>query len=373
MSLETEYAGLTLKNPILVAAGPWSRSGAAMQRAIDAGAAAVVTETITLEASRSPSPRLFLGPHPEQLFNTMLYSEMQLEQWEQEFEGLRRGDCRIIASIWGGSPSELGYLAGKVERMGADAVEVSISAPLGTRNETINSYPQEICSYLRAAVEAVDIPVIVKLSYEAAGSRSFLAALTRAGVAGVTAMDSLKGLRGVDLETCRARMPTYGGYSGAAIHPVALAVVATLKQLTSLPVCGCGGVRRAEDVLEFLMLGACGAQVASGLLQEGYGLIPRILGDLEQWLEAHGHRSVKEITGLALDSLRPFEEISPRPLTVRLAGSCDGCGQCMAGCLYDALHWEDGALTVHPARCTGCGLCVERCPRGALQLEWEEP
>lgn len=91
MSLETEYAGLILKNPILVAAGPWSRNGGAIQRAIDAGAAAVVTQTITLEATPSPSPRLFLGPRPGQMFNTMLYSEMQLEQWEQDFEGLRRG------------------------------------------------------------------------------------------------------------------------------------------------------------------------------------------------------------------------------------------------------------------------------------------
>ena len=372
MSLETEYAGLILKNPILVAAGPWSRNGGAIQRAIDAGAAAVVTQTITLEATPSPSPRLFLGARPGQMFNTMLYSEMQLEQWEQDFEGLRRGDCRIIASIWGSSPSELGYLAGKVERMGADAVEVSISAPLGTRNETVNSYPKEIRGYLRAAVEAVEIPVIVKLSYEAAGSRSFMEALAQAGVAGVTPPDNPEGPRGVDLETCRAGMPTYGGYSGAAIRPVALAAVATLRQLTDLPVCGCGGVGTAEDALEFLMLGACGVQAASGLLREGYGLIPRILGELERWLEAHGRRSVREITGLALDSLRPFEEISPRPLAARLTGTCDGCGQCVPGCLYDALECGGGALTVDPARCTGCGLCVERCPRGALELGWEE-
>ena len=45
MSLSTEYMGLKLKNPIVVAAGPWSRDGASIQRSIDAGASAVVTET----------------------------------------------------------------------------------------------------------------------------------------------------------------------------------------------------------------------------------------------------------------------------------------------------------------------------------------
>ena len=134
MTLNTEYMGLKLKNPILVAAGPWSRDRASIQRSIDAGAGAVVTETITLEANQNPSPRLYMGS-TGQMFNTTLFSGLHLEQWEQEFEALQRGDCKLIASIWGNTPSELAYLAGKVERMGADAVEVSVSAPLGTRME----------------------------------------------------------------------------------------------------------------------------------------------------------------------------------------------------------------------------------------------
>ena len=81
MSLSTEYMGLKLKNPIVVAAGPWSRDGASIQRSIDAGASAVVTETITLEANQNPSPRLYLSGSG-QLFNTTLFSGIHLEQWE---------------------------------------------------------------------------------------------------------------------------------------------------------------------------------------------------------------------------------------------------------------------------------------------------
>lgn len=104
MSLNTEYMGLKLKNPIVAAAGPWSRDGASIQRSIDAGAGAVVTETITLEANQNPSPRLYLSGSG-QLFNTTLFSGIHLEQWEQEFEALRRGDCKLIASIWGNTPT----------------------------------------------------------------------------------------------------------------------------------------------------------------------------------------------------------------------------------------------------------------------------
>lgn len=372
MDLSLEFAGLRLRNPVIVAAGPWSRNGAAIQRAMDAGAAAVVTSTVTLEAARSPSPHLFLGggqAGQEGQFNTMLYSDMQLERWEREVERLHRGDCCLIVSIWGSSPSELGYLAGRAERMGADALEVSISAPLGTRNELLSGYPREIREYLQAAVEAVEIPVLVKLSYEAANARGFLASLSQAGVRGVTAIDSLKGLSGVDLETCRARMPTYGGYSGAPIRPVALATVATLRQLTDLPICGCGGIRTAEEALEFLMLGAGAVQLASGILREGCGLISRVVEDLERWLEDHGYPSAEAVVGRALDSLRPFEDIPRLPLAVRLTGRCDGCGRCVKSCLYDALCCTEAGLTVHAERCGGCGMCAAVCP--SLTMDWK--
>ena len=54
-----DYMGLKLKNPVIVASGPWSRNAEGIQRAIDAGAAAVVTETISLEESFELSPRIY--------------------------------------------------------------------------------------------------------------------------------------------------------------------------------------------------------------------------------------------------------------------------------------------------------------------------
>lgn len=369
MSFGTEYMGLKLKNPIIVAAGPWSRDGASIQRSIDAGAAAVVTETITLEANQNPSPRLYLSG-AGQLFNTTLFSGIHLEQWEQEFESLQKGDSKLVASIWGNTPSELAYLAGKVERMGADAIEVSLSAPLGTRMD-VGTVPREISDFVSAVTKTVDLPVSIKLSYEASNFNGFTSSLEEAGVAGVTAIDALKGLMGVDLEHHRALMPTYGGYSGQYIRPVALATIATLKQTTSFPICGCGGINTAHDALEFFMLGAQCVQLASVLLRDGYGAIPKILRDLEDWLTAHGYHSVEEVCGLALDSLRPFEELPPRPLTAHLTGGCDGCGKCVNTCLYNAITMtEEKMVELDIRHCTGCGMCEAVCPQNALELRW---
>lgn len=175
---------------------------------------------------------------------------------------------------------------------------------------------------------------------------------------------------GVDLEHHRTLMPTYGGYSGQHIRPIALATIATLKQTTGFPICGCGGINTAHDALEFIMLGARCVQLASVLLREGYEAIPRILGDLERWMTAHGYSSLEEVCGLALNSLMPFEELPPRPLTARLTGGCDGCGKCVHSCLYGAISIRDGKVVIDDARCTGCGMCRAVCPQNALALRW---
>ena len=199
MSLSVQFLGMTLKNPVIVAAGPWSCDAAAIQKSIDAGAAAVVTETITLEASTRVCPRLY--QHGGSLFNTMLYSTIDLEQWEQEIKRIDKRDSILICSVWGATESETAYIAKKVERLGADAIELSISAPIGTRSTRFGRFQEQIGGYVRAVVEAVDLPVMVKLSYDASANVAFVHAVEQAGAQAISAIDSLKG-------ACRRRYRT---------------------------------------------------------------------------------------------------------------------------------------------------------------------
>ena len=96
----------------------------------------------------------------------------------------------------------------------------------------------------------------------------------------------------------------------------------------------------------------------------------KILQDLDQWLDGHRYGAADQVVGLALDTISPFEEVSPCQLKARLVGSCDGCGICVPACIYDALVCESGTVSILHENCTGCGMCVELCPRKAMQLGW---
>jgi len=363
--------GLQLKNPVIVAAGPWARDGASLQRCIDAGAGAVITETVTMEANANIYPRLYYDKN--RLFNTKLYSNLHLEEWEEEIRSVDRKDAKLIVSIWGSSASELAYLAAKVERMGADAIEISISAPIGTRNQSINNHPVQIYEYIKAAVDAVRIPVMVKLSYEAAISPDILTSIAETGARAVSAIDALKGISGVDIEEQRAQMPAYGGYTGTNIRPAALATTASLKQQTSFEICSVGGISTYHHVLEFLMLGAQAVQIASVIHLHGYEVISTIISDLTAWLLSHGHRDVSAISGVALSTLQPFEDIKPIPMHARLTRDCgEPCEICHQSCIYGAVDRDErGLIRISPDRCTGCGLCIDRCPLNLIRLVWD--
>lgn len=51
------------------------------------------------------------------------------------------------------------------------------------------------------------------------------------------------------------------------------------------------------------------------------------------------------------------------------AGGCDGCGECVDRCIFDARELVDGEICLTPDKCFGCGQCALACPAGAVRLE----
>lgn len=370
MNLSTELGRLVLKNPVIAAAGPWAGSAEGVRRCIEAGAGAVVTETLAMETYPILHP--YFHSSGSQLFNIKLYSNLYLEQWESGLASLDKGGAKLICSIWGETASEVRYLAERAERMGADAIELSLSAPIGTRYRSFCTYPERTAKIVDAAVKALDLPVFVKLPYEASYFSELLQTIYDAGAQVVTAIDSLKALSGVDLENHQTWMPTFGGYGAESIRPISMATTAMLKQHTPFQICSCGGISTAQHALEFIMLGASAIQLASAIHMEGYSVIGKVLQGIEAWMEKHNHTGFSQIRGAALSSLRPFEDIRPRPVRARLIRPCaTQCDICLRGCIYDAIsRQEDGSIALNQKACVGCGYCLARCPEKKLDWDW---
>lgn len=365
--LSVNFMGLPLKNPVIAAAGPWCRDAAAMQKAIDAGAAAVVTETITLERSHTVSPRVFY--RSGEVYNTTLYSTMSLEDVEQEAERLQKGDAFFICNIRGTTPSELRYLASRMQRLGADALELCCFTPIGTKLEDISIRPEEVGEMVRGVTSAVEIPVMVRLPHHAALNPAFAHQIAKNGAKAISAIESPEGLNGVNIEAARCEMAAIGGYTGGHLRPLSLAATAVLHQLADCEIAAMCGVEDWHSIIEFLMLGAATVQMGSAIMLHGYAHITKTLQQMEQWLNDNGYSSLSQLRGRALPTLSAFEDLPDKMLPAKMAAPCDGfCpdgrqGRCIKACLYNAISLKNERIVVDVAACTGCGLCASLCPK----------
>jgi len=369
--MKTEFLGFELKNPVIIAAGPWNRDGKSIKKAFESGAAAAVTETIVSDTISDVCPKIaFDGMGAE---NIRLYSDIQVEGWKNEMQIAKSGGGVVIASITAHTPSELAYLAIKLESFGADAIEINLSSPMGESIEVFASNPECVYNMTKAVVKSIKIPVMVKLSQNTTNISEVAKAAKQAGCRAVSAINTIRCILGVDIETMKPCLSTYGGYSGVPIRPIGLASVAAVSQAVDIPVCGVGGIENFKNVLEYISLGASAVQVGTAVMLHGHKIIEKILSDLEKWSQEKNIHNVSEIRGLALKNLKSFEDIrfEPNVCDSDSGIKCDdGCIKCINSCIYSAIKKNGDDVIIEKSRCTGCGLCNFICPAAKLKLTW---
>jgi len=369
MRLKTEFMGLALDNPLIVAAGPWSRNPETILKSLRAGASAVVTETIAMEVRQNVRPWIHAKNGGYE--NVRLYSDHALEHWTLFISEIAKARGKVIASIMGHSPSELGYIAKTVYKAGASAIELGLSIPHGEGVAVMGSDPDNLYASIKSVISNVDIPVMVKFSPHVTNVSELAKVVERAGAASISGIDTMRSIVGVDVDTMKPYLSTYGGYSGMPIKPIGLATIASIAQSVKLPVCGIGGINKAEDALEYMMLGASTFQVGSAIMTHGYDVIESIIHDLDRWLDYRG-LNAKDIVGKALVNLKSFDEIEILPYRAVVEKSCESydCQSCQTACLVDAISFPEGKIKIDATRCNGCGLCVSLCANQCINLRW---
>jgi dihydroorotate dehydrogenase (NAD+) catalytic subunit len=142
--------------------------------------------------------------------------------------------------------------------------------------------------------------LLVKLSPNAPDIVNIARAVADAGADGLTAVNTLGPGMIIDV---RARRPILanraGGLSGAALRPVAVRCIYEISQAVKLPIIGVGGVSTGDHALQMIMAGATAVGVGSALYQEGDGVFPRILAEMEAIMRAEGYKSLDELRGCA--------------------------------------------------------------------------
>ena len=205
----------------------------------------------------------------------------------------------VMANVSGFSVEEYAYTCQRLDKEPQVGwLEVNVSCPNVHGGGMAFGTDPKSAAAVTAAVKAVTRkPVFIKLSPNVTDIVSIARACEDAGADGITLINTLLGMR-IDI---KRRKPVIankmGGFSGPAIFPVALRMVWQVAHACSLPVMGCGGVARAEDVVEMMMAGATAVQVGAENLRNPQAC-PEIVSALPALMDTLGIDSLQEIIGI---------------------------------------------------------------------------
>jgi dihydroorotate dehydrogenase (NAD+) catalytic subunit len=298
--LAVRLAGLTLRNPFLLASGVWGESGESLAGAWRAGAGGVITKSIG-SAPRTGYPNPTVETYERWgMLNAMGLPNPGIGEYPREIEVARAAGATVIGSVFGGDAEEFAKLAVAMAETGVGAIELNLSCPHAEGYGTeVGGEPGDVERIVRAVTHAVKLPVIAKITPNSSDPAALAAAAERGGAAAVSAINTL---RAMAIEV-RLRRPVLahglGGLSGAAIKPVGLACVWQIYERVSVPVIGVGGIERAEDALEYVMAGARAVEVGTAVAFQGIEVFGRLVRELSELLPELGIDRLEDAVGLA--------------------------------------------------------------------------
>lgn len=380
--LTTTYVGLKLRNPLVAASAGTTERLERMKKAEDQGIGAIVMKSLFEEevCRIAPTPRYKIIRHSLNGWSSFVfYSYEQASEWglERYAEELRRArealSIPVIPSI--NCITDEGWIryARTLEQAGAPALELNVSCPHGS---IIFRGPDEAVAEMvrvtRLVREAVSIPIVVKMSPQLTSPLATAKALEEAGANGVVMFNRLVGL---DIDVEEERPILHGGYAGHggpwAIHYPLRWITEAYPQL-KIDIAGSGGVSSGQDVVKYLLAGATVVQVCTAILLEGYGVIGRLLGKLQEWMERKGYQDIPSFRGKVSGKkiLGTKEVDRQHDKKAYLTERCNSCGRCVATCLFEAIEIDrEKRVQIKEEACDGCGLCVEICARKGVELQ----
>lgn len=301
VDLTTRVAGLELDNPIVTASGCFA-SGREMQRFVDVGRiGAVVVKSLTSAPRQGlPTPRMV--ETPSGMLNAIGLQNPGVEAWlEQDLPWLVERGATTVVSIAGDSVEDFAHVARRLRGApGVAAIEVNLSCPNVEHRGLVFALDAEASGEVIRAVRRVsDVPVLAKLTADAADVVAIARAVVDAGADGLTLINTVLGMAIDPVSGVAELANTYGGLSGPAIRPIAVRVVHQVHQaLPHVPIVGCGGVRTVEDVVQFLRAGARAVAVGTGGFVDPFAT-ETLRDGLAAWMAEHGHAAVTDLVGTA--------------------------------------------------------------------------
>ena len=294
--LNLEIAGISLRNPAILASGFLGISQAIFERIFDEGAGAVVSKSISkypMEGYRNPTVVVLEN---KSYINAVGLSNPGHESFYEEVS--TNDKVPLIVSLVGSDPSDFEVMTRKFDKSRIVGFEINLSCPhVQKLGMEVGDDPQMVKSIVKATKSNTTKPVFVKVGIGNTNLIDISQTAINAGADGITAINTIRAMK-ISIDNFNPILSNkIGGLSGSSIKPIAIRCVYELSKKFSVPIIGCGGISNWEDALEFMIAGATSFQLGTAMGFDGMNIFNSINSGILKYLKKKGYQSVKEVIG----------------------------------------------------------------------------
>ena len=297
--LSSKIKNYEFKNPILVASGTYGY-GDEVKDIVNVDAlGGIVTKSVTLlPREGNPPPRI--AETASGMLNSIGLANLGVDKYiEEKIPSLNKLQTHVIINIAGSMMEDYLETLEKLDSVDSQHIgyEVNISCPNVKEGGMAFGVNPKITEQLTSEMRKItDKLIIMKLSPNVTSVEDIAIASEQGGADAVSAINTVVGM-GIDINTRRPKLYTnFGGLSGPAIKPIALANVHKVYQAISIPIIGIGGIQSSSDVIEFILAGADLIQIGT-LNYKNPNIGVEIVEDLKEYCRKNKVDNLSDLKG----------------------------------------------------------------------------
>jgi len=303
LDISVKIGNLILKNPVITASGTFGY-GLEYPDLMDPSILGAFTTKAIKKEPTAGHPPLRIAETTGGILNAIGLQNVGLERFiNEKLPLIEKIDTHCIVNVAGTTLEEFLFLTEKLaSQKGISALELNISCPNVNKGGMLFGQDPDAAYQITKAVKEVagEKVIIPKLTPNVTDITEIASACIEAGADALSMINTLSGMA-VDIGTRRPLLSNvFGGLSGPAIKPVALAKVfqcyTKVCRDKNIPIIGMGGIIDTRDAIEFLLCGATAISVGTGNFINP--LAPQlIIEGLECYLSKQNVKSIMELTG----------------------------------------------------------------------------
>mgnify|MGYP006270381663 FL=1 len=300
-NLQSSYMGIPLKNPFVVGACSMTAHMDSIKRMEDAGAAAIVIQSLFEEQIQLQRMRM----EEELTVSDNLDAEIQDLFPDVEHGGPEEHlmwvkktketvSVPVIGSLNCTNPETWSEWAVRMEETGVDGLELNFFAIPIDGTKTAAEIEEEQVDALKRVKSKVNVPISVKLSPFYTSPLEIIHKMDSVGVNGFVLFNRMFH-PSFNIEKETGQYPF--NLSSSNDHRMALRFAGLLHDKVKGSICASNGIHTGEDAVEVLLAGATVFQAVSTLYRNRIDVIGSILKDIEAWMDRKGYETLEDFRG----------------------------------------------------------------------------